>query len=420
MNHNLHLKCEVCGNTIRLKVYAGYEPKNSFSYSCPECRIRITGHLIWNDNLEEGFIKEFSCINANTTLEAEKESHVLQLATEFYTDKIKKYDSTDPTLYLSPFMMEDISFELKRRKQRFLGHVTENFSNDYKVTNRLWQLYKMENYKYLNRQLLSNKFAKPVLLGEVLKLDYSDKMIEVLYKPFLPFLIESEKMLEIKNIRNQLSFLKKNHIAELHQLKVDLEELLNYSEAELIHLLDNFSKYYSYIWPIIFSNALNTEDIDEIKTEKGILTTDFEDLKNYYVEAFEVLATALPILLGIQNIKMRKNRNTFHESNVKKFKNINSIKDYHLNVRKKGFKIQFFEEENIFSSYDITKVLNNEIRNSIGHYSYNVESDQQLIHFIDGNKTCNLYLIEFAELLLQTFYATFFTFEVVFFLKNSG
>ncbi|QPC47561.1 hypothetical protein [Mangrovibacillus cuniculi] len=419
MNFNLHLKCEVCSNTIRLKVYAGYEPKNSFSYSCPECKIRITGHLIWNDNLEESFIKEFSCINAKNTVEFEKESHVLQVATEFYTDKIKKFDPNDPTLYLSPFMMESISFELKRRKQRFVSNVTENFSNDYKVSNRLWQLYKMENYKYLNRQLLSNKFVEPVLLGEILKIDYSDKLLEVLYKPFLPFLIESKKIPELINIRNQLSYLKKNHSAELHQLKIDLEELLNYSEAELILLLDNFSKYYSYIWPIILSTSLNTEDIDEIKEKKGILTTDFQDLKNYYVEAFEVLASALPILLGIQNIKFRKSRNIFHESNVKKFKNINSIIDYHHNVRKKGYKIQFFEEENMFSSYDITKVLNNEIRNSIGHYSYNVESDQQLIHFIDGKKTCNLYLIEFADLLLQTFYATFFTFEVVFFLKNN-
>ncbi|MEK4387227.1 hypothetical protein MKZ25_15790 [Solibacillus sp. FSL W7-1464] len=419
MNYNLHLKCEVCSNTIRLKVYAGYELQNSFSYSCPECKIRITGHLIWNENPEKGFVKEFSCINAKDTVEFEKESHVLQVATEFYTDKIKEFDPDDPTLYISPFMIENISFELKMKRQIFLNYVTENFSNDYMVTNRLWQLYKMENYKYLDRQLLSNKFVKPVLLGEVLKIDYFDKMLEVLYKPFLPFLINSNKLVEIQSFRNLLSDLKKNHSAEIHQLKIDLEELLNYSESELLHLLDNFSKYYSYIWPIILSTSLNTEDLDEIKVKKGILTTDFEVLKNYYVEAFEVLSSALPVLLGIQNIKLRKNRDTFHESNRIKFKNINSIKDYNHKVRKKGYKIEFFEEENIFSSYDITKVLNNEIRNSIGHYSYSVESDQQLIHFKDNNKSSNLYLIEFADLLLKTFYATFFTFEVVFFLKNS-
>ncbi|PEZ76381.1 hypothetical protein CN380_21555 [Bacillus sp. AFS017274] len=86
--------------------------------------------------------------------------------------------------------------------------------------------------------------------------------------------------------------------------------------------------------------------------------------------------------------------------------------DYDNKVVNKGNKIKFFEDENIFSNFHIfDDILNNIIRNSIGHYSYVYVADKQLIKFKDKNKNIDMYLIEFGELLLRTFFATFITLE---------
>lgn len=421
MNLNLRLVCEVCENPVALKVYAGYEKVNTFSYNCPECGINIHGHLTWNDpeKLEESFIKEFECYNATNVTTSGNESHLLQIATEFYSDKIKEFKTNDPSILFSPFMMEHISFELKQKKQFFVQYITDNFQNEYKISTRLWQLYKNKNFKYLNRQLIANEYVEPVILGQTLKIDYPVKMLEVLYSPFNLFINISGFNKKISSLRNQLANIQRKNKGELLNLKKELEELISYSEEELIHLLANFSKYHKLIWPVILSTTLKTEDIQNIKESKGILTTSFEDLKNHYVEAFEILCSVLPLFLGIQNIELRNDRNNFNEQNKNDFPKIDSLLKYKEKVVNKGNKIKFFENENIFSEcFDIRDILNNEIRNSIGHHSYINKNDKQLITFLDRNKHTELYLIEFSELLFKTFFATFIGIEVLHFLKN--
>lgn len=45
-------------------------------------------------------------------------------------------------------------------------------------------------------------------------------------------------------------------------------------------------------------------------------------LKNYYVEAFEILSSVLPIFMGLQNIINRGDRNKFNEETQSKFKRL--------------------------------------------------------------------------------------------------
>ncbi|MGI8383188.1 hypothetical protein [Robertmurraya sp. P23] len=420
MNHNLNLKCEVCSNVVRLKIYGGHELVNPFAYSCPECNVTISGNLIWNEDMKEGLIKEFKCSNAvSVSIEDGKESHMLQIATEFFTDKIKEFNNADPTLFFSPFMMDEASFEVKQKKKNIVSFVTENFERDFVVTIRIWELYKKKNIKYLNRQLLFNGFIEPVPLGQLLKVDHDNKIMEVLYNPFRAFLLESGQYKKLLQFRSKLEEYKRSSHDEISALQKDLYELTTYSDENLVHLLTNFSNYYRYIWPIILSDIYKTTNLDDIKTSKGILTANFEILKNYYVEAFEILCSLLPVFLGLQNIRLRGKRNNFEEKISTDFPSIKTIIDYDKKVINKGNKVKYFERENIFSNiFDINATLNNSIRNSIGHHSYSYEADQQLIILKERNKTSNLFLIEFGEMLLKTFYASFTALEVIMFLKN--
>ena len=154
--------------------------------------------------------------------------------------------------------------------------------------------------------------------------------------------MENQYNKKIKNLRSLLNDIGTKNTDEIKSLKEELQNYLKEYGENLINLLKNFASYYSYIWPIILSSTYHTENINLIKEKQGILTTNFDNLKNFYVEAFAVLTSILPIFLGIQNIKLRKNRNRFEESISKKFPSIQSILDYDNKVVNKGNKIKFF------------------------------------------------------------------------------
>lgn len=378
--------------------------------------------MIWNDDLTKEMVKEFNCNNAEILAEqSDKATHVLQLATEFFTFKIKPFEIDDPTIFFSPYMLERMKSPGGADiKSSLVKYVTEKFDNDLKISLRAWELHQNKNYKYLNRQLILHKFVeKPRLVLESLKIDYPLVMRDVIRWPFSFILrkrIYNEKLQELRILMNKL--LREKNEEMLH-LRNDLVELVTYADENMVQLLNNFAQYFRLLWPIILSDLLQDDDIQEIKKKKmGIMTANFDMLKNYYVEAYELLGSILPLFLGIQNIQMRGDRNRFESDIAHEFMSIQSIIDYDKKMQQKGYKIKYFNKENIFPPLLDPSVLDNIIRNSIGHHSYDYEPDQQLIKFKDNNRNQELYLIEFGSMLYKTFLTTLAALEIIMFLKH--
>ncbi|WP_435922574.1 hypothetical protein [Paenibacillus sp. DYY-L-2] len=419
MNSNIHLQCAVCNNKVLLKVYGGYVLENRFAYNCPECGITISGYLTWNDDLDKGMVKEFNCNNAEIVMDRTIEpSHFLQLATEFFTFKIRPYKMDDPLLIFSPFILESMSSQRRTMdKSSLVKAVTEGFDERFNISIRTWELYKNKNFKYLDRQLLLHKYVEsPRLAVKVLNIDYPKVIRKVILTPF-SFIVMNYRD-KLQELLNMLRLELKRNRQEIICLRKDLIDLVSYSDENVIQMLKNFAEYFRLIWPIILSDLFKTDDIQSTKEERGIMTTNFDMLKNYYVEAYEVIGAMLPLFLGIQNIHKRGNRNKFEPEIANEFKTIHTIVDYDKQVQNKGNKIKYFKNENIFNPFLDPKSLDNIVRNSIGHHSYNYESDQQLIKFIDKNRNQELYLIEFGDMLYRTILATFAAFEIVMFLKH--
>ncbi|MRN56817.1 hypothetical protein [Paenibacillus monticola] len=417
MNSNLKLQCEVCKNVVLLKVYGGYVHENSFTFSCPKCNVTVSGYLIWNENLDEGMVKEFKCKNATYVHEGSP-THVLQLATEFFTDKIKQFDPNDITSFFPPYMLEvSKSRATQQKKTELVSMVSDGFENEANISFRIWELYKNNKHAFLISQLIQNEYVKkPTYALENLKIDYSDIIKQVLYRPFSFLFIED--YYRIQDLQKKLLQLKSKNLTELQSLKKDLSELITYSDENIIQLLKNFSIYFELLWPIILTYICGPKEIDKIKETKGILTTNFDMLKNYYVESFEILSSILPIFLGIQNIYLRGNRNDFETETAREFKDIHTINEYNTKMQNKGNRLKYFTKENIFLPLLDPNTLNNSIRNSIGHHSYEYEADNQLIKFNDRSKSWDLYLIEFGDLLFKTIYTAFAAFEIIMFLKH--
>ncbi|OXT15842.1 hypothetical protein B9K06_18845 [Bacillus sp. OG2] len=418
MNMNSYLECEVCGNKVHLKIYAGYVEFNPFSYHCPECSIIIDGHIMLNPT--NGRIESKVFNNAKEIPNGSKMSHFLQVSSDFFTDKIKDYNPTDPKLYFSPFIINIMKHgEITQRKGYFAKAFTQDVQKEFQISQRIWQLYKNKKTKYLNAQLIKYKYVTPVILGQVLKVDHDDVILKVLYNPFKLLFMENKYHKEISELREELKGIKNKYNEELLQLRLEFLDLINDMESSLVHLLSNFTEYYKYIFPIVLSSTFKTDDLNQIKYKQGILTTNFEHLKNYYVDAYEILCTGLAGFVGLQNIKLRGDRNKFHEEYRKSAKNINSIVDFIHKANNKGNRVKYFSTENIFKKYfDIVGILNNGVRNSIGHYSYSYNTDQQLVTFKDKNIDIKLYLIEFSEILYKIFYGTIISLEVFHFIKS--
>jgi len=418
LNTRLNIQCKVCGNIVLLKVYGGYVPENRFTYSCPECSITISGYLVWNTDTKKGLIKELSCSNAEIVdRNIGEKSHILQLATEFYTDKIKPYRLTDPTTFFSPYLFENAhSIE----KSTIVKTIMAQFDEKLEITLRIWELYKKQNYKYLDRQLISQGFIqKPRFVTESLKVNYSRVIPEIVFDQYAFVFIKNEsysdQLSEVYKIMNTLM---RVNSQEMLDLKKDLYNLVTYSDENIVQLLKSFAQYFRLIWPIILTNILQSENIQDIKEKKGILTTNFDMLMNYYVEAYEILCSVLPLFLGVQNIHSRGSRNYFEPEIANNFPKINTICLYEKQVTNKGNKTKFFDKENIFFPLLDHKVLDNVIRNSIGHHSFEYHSDQQLIKFkgrVGDEK--ELYLIEFGDLLYKTIYTTLCAFIIINFFK---
>ncbi|MEK5466281.1 hypothetical protein MKY64_14770 [Paenibacillus sp. FSL R7-0210] len=418
MNTSTKLQCEVCNNVVLLKVYGGYVHENRFAFNCPECNITISGYWIWNEDVSQGFVKEFKCNNANRADETSEPSHILQLATEFFTFKIKPYSLSDPTIFLSPYILEQMSSRRSQEKSSLVRMIAEGFDEEYKVAMRIWELFQNKNFKYLDRQLISNHFVeKPRLAVETLNIDYP-KVIQLVIINLFSFIFNKQIYLDkLQELRKMLQTLFKKNPQEMIALRNDLSELVTYADRSVVQLLKNFAQYFRLLWPIILSDLFGPDDIQKIKEKQGILTTNFDMLKNYYVEAYEALGSVLPLLLGIQNIKIRADRNKFEPSILHEFNKLQTIKDFEKQIQNKGNRIKFFVKENIFSPLLEPTILDNIIRNSIGHHSYDYKADQQLIRFKDKNRNHDLFLIEFGNLLYKSVFATLAAFEISMFLK---
>ncbi|PEZ76380.1 hypothetical protein CN380_21550 [Bacillus sp. AFS017274] len=80
---------------------------------------------------------------------------------------------------------------------------------------RIWDLYRNKKYNYLNRQLLLHKYIQPVHMGEVLKVNYDEIIIDVIYRPFSVLLVENQYDKKINQLRSILLDISQNHYDEI-------------------------------------------------------------------------------------------------------------------------------------------------------------------------------------------------------------
>ncbi len=121
-------------------------------------------------------------------------------------------------------------------------------------------------------------------------------------------------------------------------------------------------------------------DLFDEQSPLGIYSFDFDEIKKLYQDLYETHAKTLYILVGLDNLNIRNDFNKF-DSSCK----YRSLKKY-IDEDKAFYKINAIDVNSIFAS-DLKKYMNNHLRNTIGHCSYEINNITQVVKYRNGQKT---------------------------------
>lgn len=166
-------------------------------------------------------------------------------------------------------------------------------------------------------------------------------------------------------------------------------------ERKTLQLIKTFLDIYPKFLPVF--NTLKVSDYKEL----GVSTLSFEDIKTFYQDSYELILYSIPRVVALNNICCRKDINSF----------VNANKDFENKINSYQSKINIYRE--LISEHDdfswlINTAIENHIRNSIGHFNYEENLEEQTIFFIDDhkgkNKTETKSLMEIARDCVYIFY----------------
>lgn len=398
MNHSFHLKCVVCESTYLIKHQIGYR-STEFYFECPKCGIMLSGNVnIDNENVKfSATFHNLEQFNQETQVEA-KLDYFIQLSGEFYDNKLKEGSGSD---WYMPGSFILNSNEKIEEIGRLSQYIIEYIPFAYDKCSRVIQLIvnNKENQKYVFSELdkMDSHFKKFINYKTDEKSffeSYDQEKNSILFKcvciPFKLLFEKNSESFRFDNRRNELEKIFQNNKDEIEKMKLVFEDIFPEMIKSIVGKLGTYTKLLPKLTPIITSETLHINDIDSIKQYKGLNTVDYNELLANYADVYEILGKFIPVMVLIDNILKRGNMSSFCDytyDDLDKF-----LKD---SIGNKLSYLKKISSNNL--KYMDMSILNNKIRNSINHYSYEYDSLNQIIHFKDRNKVTNMYLIEFAN-----------------------
>ncbi len=389
MVNNFYITCDVCNCCIRIR-YQVSDEKCLINFYCPNCKTQINGSIqtIYHNGMEDiepfPWHYDLKLNNASRTKKTD-DKYVLEISSDFLVNKLIKSEEAD---VVTPFLRH-ISLSKKQSNP-------SRFNNFLLSWNSNWDTLKV-NLDLCHNQKYDLLFPRLTAKYETLPDDINAIMLT--HQSLIKFCI---KILP-KNILHEYSKMNNKLIKLIQENRNETNlffniyniETIKESERKLLQMVKSFLDIYPKFIPVF--NSLSYPD----KTDLRLSTLTFEDIKSFYQDTYELILFLLPQIIGLNNISNRKELNNFLTG---KFDFSNKINSYNS-------KYKIYEEllnENDKFSWLINSDIKNHIRNSIGHFNYKVDNDNQSIQFIDNHKgkdsIIELSLINIAKNCIYMFY----------------
>ena len=411
MVNNLFILCEMCGTVMNLRAQIGFYDI-PFNVHCPECKTSINGKLLCTEGASN-----LEITNAYKTDQYDSEFYSFELSAEFPTRKMIKKNMSVSNTEISPFIRNfefygDMELATNATKKAMFFADFKNSSNWNDIKSNFELLWNGQTERFISRikneikdtkytaissvlneldayMALHQLFITTTGVSEVVKPDSLKKYIDISKSMFTKNREDFKKVTDFANKKN---------------------DEFNSIEKKGFKLIDNFSKIYDQLIPIVaLRNANKIENID--KLEYGIMTANFEELSDFYAKSFEWILDNIDVVISLNNIFVRNNYNIC--SNNKNLQNMNKEPS-------KFAKLNYLSETELFGTEIIS--LKRIIRNSIQHFDSEINYTTQEIIFSNNHKgnsnETSLYLMEFANLCLENFNVIIYLLEIVYNLRK--
>lgn len=358
MVDNVFIQCDYCKTKIRMRFQMGYFDI-PFVFCCPECGVHIHG-------LREIVKGNSTKINNASVIDFDLDTphYYADFSVELPHAKTAKYESIEKMAEagFSPFLMtsrlygNDSCIDLIKNMQSFLlfrGSFWPKLTPLYDLFfNGRIDLTQEHFLKISPRFEVKNELDAMVALHQSTILG----MRAILNNGVLGEFTEAAKKITAPATLSKL----KNFIVALGG-----KEYFDSVSKRLIRIysrwMTNFEKY---IPATMLSLGGAADKFD--KEVFGIATTSFEDMKSFYADSYELILDFVDVAIGLNNIVVRGDYNSFPSNSVKvKKKNqVETFEEYRELV--KSTRLNLLIDNEPFSK---AIPLNRNVRNAIAHFN---------------------------------------------------
>lgn len=408
------IECSVCKCKIIVRGQVGFLPEHPIMIYCAECKILISGTFYTN---QEEVTASMSFDNAkDITDQTINGKYCIEVSGELLTKKIKLFEKTD-IVDFSPFMrtMQNVDFEIYNNlKQNFIIFI-EVIKAEWLTVRQINELWLNQKYDYLQKELSKRltdihfSFAskKELLKGVhmitlnclscVLPKDYINNTA----KPIL------KKFFEIANL----------NITGLISLAQFFDErgFINNHKKDVFKIYCSFVDKYKFFVPAFILKSYKVSPNYDLY---GTATVSFDDIKQIYLDCFEFIGEAFPLISALNNLMYRDDFNTM--ATMSEDKTLATTTTLEKQIKQsKGNRLKFGASNEFFNEI-IQLATSAELRNVIGHIeAYDYDGATQTINywpscFRGKGVQKSIYLVEFIQNTLGLFETVIIINEIIF------
>ncbi|TLS49978.1 hypothetical protein FE782_21775 [Paenibacillus antri] len=411
-NIRSYFKCDVCGYITLVRAQYGWLDSHPIRYTCGHCKILIKGTATLDQENADFRIDIENAIFISPENEA---NFYIETSGELLTEKLQPFDAqrhwySPPPFFESLWAMNNTNnlqsghenFErFKRNVLNFLYMI----KNDWHKIRRINELWQNDNEKYLVQEVHNILPKKQFPMNNKLE---NLRGVHFLTRYFLQPIIDYKHN---EMIFRELKSLLEQNPSNLLELSSFFNGHFRRYEKRILRIMEHFTEVFKFLIPaygLTFYVTVN----EELFREKGMTTAAFEDIKEFYIDTYEVVAELLPIIVAYNNLKYRND-----------YKKMSSVKPQYDFERffeiHKGKKIEYIDGTEIFDKLILENAIDNKIRNAIGHNTYEFDGITQEIKYdpVGKNKPSDIqsmFLVEFAGKCLSIFQTVVQIWELIY------
>lgn len=392
MVHNCFIKCQVCGKITRIRLQVGWLPEHPIVVTCGECGTSLSGRVaIGQEQPGLGFTFD----NAEIVID-DNAGYMVECSGEFPV--IKQGVAVDPLQNpITPFIRAMNRMDSNETYEEFCNSVAAVMK-----TKQQWSFYKrildlsgdLHN-KYLLQEIRKMFDEKVMPCRNELEILRAVHMVEIhsFIGPLRPDLLKdltfSSDILKLNmdQTRQLISFLNSNFGYSLKEMQA------------LVHkMLAEFLDVFQALIPVLAVQYYKDDSVDY--ESEGTTTSNFDTVKQYYLDVYEALGNLLIVPVALNNIKYRGDYNKLNPMEARN----NTLSDF-IGLTKANRYKYCIDTEKYTDKLNI--IINSKLRNAIGHNDVEYDTASQKITYIpnprDRSRKEEEYLLEFENEALRLF-----------------